>query len=83
MRLVVTVPAAAAVIVVVVLFLRAQKTFHVQHSETVKEVTERATKCHDECTTAVKETGAAVSENTKVLTKLSTLVEHRIKQEGG
>lgn len=80
-KLVVTIPAAAAVIVMAYLFLNAQKAQHATHDKLTKEITERSTKCHEECTEAVKENRVAVSENTVVLTKLSTLIETRI--EGG
>lgn len=78
MKLVVTIPAAAAVIVMAWLFLKAQKTQHDSHDKLTKEITERSTKCHEDCTEAVKENRAAVSENTVVLTKLSTLIETKM-----
>ena len=81
MKLIVTVPAAAAVIVMAWMFLKAQRNQHETHDKLTKEITERSAKCHDECTTAVKENRVAVTENTVVLTKLATLIETKI--DGG
>lgn len=82
MKLVITIPAAAAVIVMAWLFLKAQRTHQADHNKLTKEITERFTKCHEECTDAVKENRASVAENTVVLTRLSTLLETRIRQIG-
>ena len=81
MKLIVTVPAAAAVIVMAWMFLKAQKTQHERNDHLTRDITERSTKCHEECTTAVKENRDAVSENTIVLTKLATLLEAKIGDE--
>lgn len=83
MKLVITVPAAAAVIITVALFLKSQRTHQADHNKLTKEITDRFTSCHDECTDAVKENRTSVAENTVVLTRLSTLLETRIKQTGG
>lgn len=69
-------PAVAGVIITVWLMNRS-------HSNLTKDLSERATKCHEECTEVVKENRTAVNENTKVLTRLSTLLETRIKQTNG
>jgi hypothetical protein len=82
-KLVITVPAAAAVIVTVCLFLRAQKTYQEAYGKLTKEVTDRFAACHKEYSEAVKESRASVTENTKVLSRLSTLIETMIRQTGG
>lgn len=79
MKLIVTVPAAAAVIVMAWMFLKAQRSSHETHDKLTKEITERSTKCHEECTSAVKENRVAVVENTVVLTKLATLIETKME----
>jgi len=53
------------------------------HNKLTKELNDRSTKCHEECTMAVRENRAAVNENSKVLTRLSTLLETRIRQTNG
>ncbi len=83
MKLVITIPAAAAVIVTVVLFLKAQRNHQSDHNKLIEKVTARSAQCHDECTTAVKENRVVTVENTKVLTRLSTLIDTRIRQAGG
>jgi len=79
MKLIVTVPAAAAVIVMAWMFLRAQRNQHETHDKLTKEITERSTKCHEECTEAIKENRVAFTENTVVLTKLATLIETKME----
>lgn len=81
-KLVGAAPAAAAVILTVWLFLKAQKSHQADHHKLTKEIADRFSKCHDECTEAVKENRAAVSENTVVLTKLSTLIETKMGDQG-
>lgn len=83
LKLVITAPAAAAVIFTVWLFLKAQRSHQEDHNKLTKELNERSTKCHEECTEAVKENRSAVAENTVVLTRVSTLLETRIRQIDG
>jgi hypothetical protein len=83
LKLVVTVPSAAAVIFVVVLFLRSQDRTRKDHNGVIERMSKNAIKCQEDCDEAVKETNRVVTENTKVLTRLTTLIETRIRQSGG
>lgn len=70
------VPVAAAVIVTVWLFLKQQRALSKQWGDTVKKMAKDATRCQEECTTAV-------TESTKVLGRVAGLIDIRIKQENG
>ncbi len=82
-KLVATVPSAVAVIVTVFLFLRAQRAHQNDHMSLTRELHERSTKCHEECTEAVKENREALDRMSRFLEAILETRNRRLRKEEG